>query len=79
MLDLNVEPSPSYRTWAFNTLRKQDRSGHMTLEVTDEAGKTLVSEKLPIKEAGRPVAKAPGTPRLRIPVGAKPDPIPLRG
>ncbi len=54
MLDLKVDPSLSYRTWAFNTLKDQDRSGQLTLEVTDETGQTLVSEKLPIKATGKP-------------------------
>lgn len=54
MLDLKVEPSQSYRTWAFNTLHKQDRNGELTLEVTDEKGQTLLSEKLPIQSTVRP-------------------------
>jgi hypothetical protein len=53
-LDLKIDPSQSYRTWAFNTLKEQDRSGTLALEVTDETGQTLLSEKLPIKATGKP-------------------------
>jgi hypothetical protein len=59
-LDLKVTPSQSYRTWAFNTLKDQDREGHLTLEVTDETGQTLLNERLPIKPA-RKTSKTRGT------------------
>lgn len=49
MLDLKVEPAQSYRTWAFNTLKETDRTGELTLEVTDEDGKHLYGDRLPIK------------------------------
>lgn len=48
MLDLKIEPSLSYRTWGFNTLKDSDKSGELTLEATDDAGLVLTSEKLPI-------------------------------
>jgi hypothetical protein len=48
MLDLKIDPSLSYRTWAFNTLKDSDRSGELTLEATDDTGLVLTSEKLPI-------------------------------
>lgn len=51
MLDLKVEPAQSYRTWAFNTLKETDRTGELTLEVTDEDGKHLYGDRLPIKAA----------------------------
>lgn len=57
LLDLKVDSSQSYRTWAFNTLRDQDRSGQLTLEVTDETGQTLLSEKLPLKATVKPPKK----------------------
>ncbi len=58
-VDLNVEPSWSYRTWAYNTLRKTDKSGEVTLTVTDDSGATLVEQSLPIraKAIKKPLAK----------------------
>jgi len=47
---LDVEPSWSYRTWGYNTLRDFD-VGEMSIEVTDDTGATLVTDKLPIRRA----------------------------
>jgi hypothetical protein len=47
-LDLTVDPSWSYRTWAYNTLRKADTSGELSVEATDDEGQLLASSKLPI-------------------------------
>lgn len=60
-LDLKVDPSASYRTWAFNTLKEGDTRGQLTLEVTDETGQTLLSEKLPIKQKGKLPRCSPAT------------------
>lgn len=48
-VDLDVESSWSYRTWAYNTLRKTDKSGELSLTVTDDSGATLVERTLPIR------------------------------
>jgi len=48
-MDLNVEPSWSYRTWAYNTLRKSDKTGEVVLLVTDDSGAVLVEKTLPIR------------------------------
>jgi hypothetical protein len=48
MLDLKIDPSLSYRTWGFNTLKDSDKSGELTLEATDDTGVVLTTEKLPI-------------------------------
>jgi hypothetical protein len=45
---LEVGHSWSWRTWAYNTLRDVDRSGRLELEVTDERGKRIALERLPI-------------------------------
>ena len=49
-LELTVEPSLSFRTWGYNTLREGD-GGEMTVEAVDDVGTTLVNEKLPIRKA----------------------------
>jgi hypothetical protein len=58
-LDLDVEPSWSYRTWAYNTLRKADKTGELTLTVTDDSGATLADKALPIraKAVRKPLSK----------------------
>ena len=48
-LTLKVEPSWSFRTWGYNTLRKTDTEGELVLDATDENGAVLTSAKLPIK------------------------------
>jgi hypothetical protein len=46
-LDLEVQPSWSFRTWGFNTLRKGD-AGELSVDVVDDASNVLVDEKIPI-------------------------------
>ena len=53
LLELRVEPSWSFRTWGFNTLKHGD-SGEISVEAIDDSGTLLVSEKLPI---GKPRKK----------------------
>ena len=49
-VDLDVEPSWSFRTWAYVTLRPTDVTGAVTLRVTDaEEGSEIVSARLPIQ------------------------------
>jgi hypothetical protein len=48
-VDLKVEPSWSFRTWGYNTLRASDKSGELTLEVRELGGPPLASARLPIK------------------------------
>ena len=48
-LELVVEPSLSFRTWGYNTLRDSD-AGELSVEATDDVGTTLVSEKIPIRK-----------------------------
>lgn len=48
-LDLEVQPSWSYRTWAFNTVRTGDE-GKLELVATDETGQVVVEQSLPIKK-----------------------------
>jgi hypothetical protein len=48
-LTLKVEPSWSFRTWGYNTLRKTDTEGEVAIEAVDYTGKVLTSAKLPIK------------------------------
>ena len=49
-IDLKIEPSWSYRTWGYNTLRPRDTSGQLTVEVRDlDDGSLLADAKLPIK------------------------------
>lgn len=49
-VDLDVQPSWSFRTWAYATLRDAD-TGDVAVDVTDDTGAVLVSEKLPIRAA----------------------------
>jgi len=46
-LELEIEPSWSYRTWGYNTLQPSDR-GELEVRVLDDAGATLTSTKVPI-------------------------------
>lgn len=48
-MDLNVDPSWSFRTWAYNTLRKSDKTGEVQLTATDDSGAVLVDKSLPIR------------------------------
>ncbi len=47
-LELKVEPSLSYRTWGFNTLRAGDK-GELSVTATDDAGVVVVERTIPIK------------------------------
>jgi len=51
-IDLKVEPSWSYRTWGYNTLRASDKSSELHVEVRDFDDKSLLAEKkIPIQKA----------------------------
>jgi hypothetical protein len=50
-VDLKVESSWSYRTWAYNTLRAGDLTGVLTAEIRDEGGFTIATRDLPIRSA----------------------------
>jgi hypothetical protein len=50
-VDLKVDSSWSFRTWAYNTLRAGDASGEITVEARDEAGVVVASASLPLKGA----------------------------
>jgi hypothetical protein len=47
-LELDVDESWQYRTWGYNTVGPADR-GTLRLEVTDDAGNSLVERELPIR------------------------------
>jgi hypothetical protein len=55
-VDLKVEPSWSYRTWGYNTLRAGDQTGDLAVDVRDDTGTILASARLPLRKGG---AKAP--------------------
>jgi hypothetical protein len=48
LVDLNVEKSWSWRTWAYVTLRKDDK-GELTVHVFDDHGAELGKQSIPIK------------------------------
>ena len=48
-LDLKVEPSPSFRTWGFNTLRAND-TGELSVTATDDAGTVIADKTIAIKK-----------------------------
>jgi hypothetical protein len=50
-VDLKVESSWSFRTWAYNTLRAGDLTGVLTAEIRDEGGFTIATRDLPIRSA----------------------------
>ena len=60
-VDLKIEPSWSYRTWGYSTLRAADLGGELVVEVRDDAGKVITTARLPIKSDGpaKPQAKKP--------------------
>lgn len=47
-VELEVAESWSYRTWAYVTLRKDDK-GTLTVSVVDDAGNPLIDDELPIR------------------------------
>lgn len=49
MVDLKVNSSWSYRTYAFNTLKDADKDRTLRVEVRDDTGTLLTEEKIPIK------------------------------
>jgi len=51
-IDLKADPSWSYRTWGYVTLRATD-TGELTTEVRDESGTVMERARIPIK--GQPV------------------------
>ena len=48
-LDLEIEKSWSFRTYAFNTLRSADKTGEISLEAKDETGAIVASSAIPIR------------------------------
>jgi hypothetical protein len=50
-IDLKVDPSWSYRTWGYVTLRAGD-TGELVAEVRDESGTVMERARLPIKGGG---------------------------
>jgi hypothetical protein len=61
-IDLKIDPSWSYRTWGYVTLRDND-VGEVVAEVRDEAGTVMERLRLPIKGDGpaKPQKKASPT------------------
>jgi hypothetical protein len=61
-IDLKVDPSWSYRTWGYVTLRAAD-AGEVVAEVRDDTGNVMERARLPIKgdAPGKPQKKAPPT------------------
>ena len=48
-VSLQIGQSPTWRTWAYVTPRKEDAPGKLQVKVVDDQGKTLVEEILPIE------------------------------
>jgi hypothetical protein len=48
LVDLNIEKSWSWRTWAYVTLRKTDK-GELTVHVFDDHGAELGTQSIPIR------------------------------
>lgn len=46
--ELEVAESWNYRTWAYNTVKKDDKPGKLEVFITDEGHDVLVEESLPI-------------------------------
>ena len=65
-VNLKIEPSWSFRTWGYNTLRASDLTGELVVDVRDESGATITTARLPIRSDG---GKPPPRP--------KPEPEPL--
>ena len=57
-VDLKVDPSWSFRTWGYATLRAGD-SGELGLEVLDDSGATLAARALPIRADDVPRPEKP--------------------
>ncbi|NUP11620.1 MAG: DUF2914 domain-containing protein [Polyangiaceae bacterium] len=48
-VDLDVDASWSWRTWAYNTVLAKDTSGTLSVEVTDDEGNAVAEGTLPIR------------------------------
>ena len=61
-VDLKVEPSWSYRTWGYSTLRAGDQTGELVVEVRDDAG-VISTARLPISklEPAKPLDPKPAS------------------
>jgi len=59
LVDLQVEKSWSYRTWAYNTLLPADKSRELRIVVTADSGEVLAETSVPIaaKAATKPYQK----------------------
>lgn len=57
-VDLTIDPSWSFRTWGYNTMRAADTSGELTVEVREPGGPALASARLPIRAAAKAVPGA---------------------
>jgi hypothetical protein len=75
-VDLTIQSSWSFRTYAYNTLRKTD-TGELKVEVLDDAGALMTSKAIPIVKDDRP--DVPGKPEpldpsqgARAPAGRAP-------
>jgi hypothetical protein len=64
-VDLKVDPSWSFRTWGYNTLRAGDLTGELSVELRDDAGALVTSARLPIKNKPDPAK----------PLQPRPEPI----
>lgn len=47
-VDLNIAESWSFRTWAYNTVKKDDKPGKLEVVITDDTHTVIVDESLPI-------------------------------
>jgi hypothetical protein len=61
-VDLTVDPSWSFRTYAYSTLRKTDM-GELELEVRDDAGALMTTKAIPIVKDDAPDKPAPLDPK----------------
>ena len=58
-IDLDVEPSWSFRTWGYVTLRASDASGELLVLVRSDDGATLAEARLPIRPRPETRPRAP--------------------
>jgi len=47
--ELKIDESWQFRTWGYNTLLAKDTKGEIELEVTDDAGHSVLEKKIPIR------------------------------
>jgi hypothetical protein len=57
-VDLTIEPSWSFRSWGYNTLRASDTSGELTVDVREAGGPALASARLPIRSSTKTAGDA---------------------